>query len=108
MQKYEVIHVHVLPFADQREAYYKYCQLLLRGFTLLNLASTNKHLRAELAQRALAFGLLTNELPIVQPFNFVKLPRQFQLKAWVKRHTAVFSKTSSEKAHSSAYIDTIL
>lgn len=77
---------------------YKYCQRLLKGFTLLNLANTNKHLRAELAYRALAFGLLTNELPIVQPFNFIKLPRQFQLKAWVKQHTAVFSETSLGKS----------
>lgn len=84
MQKYEVTPVHVLPSPDQKRACYKYCQLLLRGFALLNLANTNKCLRAELAERALAFGLLTNELPILQPFNFIKLPRQFHLKAWVK------------------------
>lgn len=78
---------------------YKYCQRLLKGFTLLNLANTNKRLRAEQAYRALAFGLLTNELPVVQPFNFIKLPRQFQLKAWVKRHTAVFFRNLIGKKH---------
>lgn len=85
----------------QSRVCYKYCQHLLRGFTLLDLANTNKHLRAELAHRALAFGLLTNELPTVQPFNFIKLPRRFQLKAWVKWHTAVFQRPHREKAHSS-------
>lgn len=100
--KREVTPVCVLPSPDQRRARRKCCQRLLRGFALLNLANTNKHLRAELAQRALAFGLLTNELPLVKPFNFIKLPRQFQLKARVKRHTAVFSKRPhQEKAYSS-------
>lgn len=102
MQEHEVTPVHVLPSPDERIACYKYCQHPLRGFTLLNTANTNKRLRAELAHRALAFGLLTNELPIVHPFNFIKLPRQFQLKVWVKRHTAVFfQRPHREKAHSS-------
>lgn len=97
MQKYEITPMPVWQSPDQRRVCYKYCQHLLRGFTLLDLANTNKHLRAELAHRALAFGLLTNELSTVQPFNFIKLPRRFQLKAWVKWHTAVFSETSSGK-----------